>query len=104
MPRIGAAGAGVHVWFKLSNPLVFWLELGPQKTPVFLQGGAAMAAMALQIPLPYGPIVASIAAAQLASARANVGPNGLWIKFGPTGYIRSKGRTRTNREKMPNPF
>jgi hypothetical protein len=104
MPSLGVAGSGIHEWFKLTNPLVFWLELGPQKTPVFLQGGAVLAAMALQIPPPYGPIVATIAAAQLVAAKGNVGPNGIWIKFGPTGYIKSKPRTAGNREKMPNPF
>jgi len=104
MPSIGVAGGGIHVWFRLPNVFVFWLELGPQKTKVFILGGAALAGLATQIPPPWGPIVATIAAAQVAAVKANQGPNGVWIKFGPTGFIRAKARTSANKEKMPSPF
>ena len=104
MPSIGIAGSGIHVWFKLPNVMVFWLELGPQKTKVFIQGGAALAAMALLIPPPYGPIVAALAASQIAAVKAAAGPKGVWVKFGPTGYIKAKTRTAANKETMPTPF
>jgi hypothetical protein len=102
VPKIGVTGA--HVWYKLPNILVFWLELGPRKTPEVLKGGATLAAMAATIPVPWGPIIAAVMGAKLVAIRAAAGPKGVWVKFGPAGAYKWKTRTDQNKEKMPNPF
>jgi hypothetical protein len=99
MPRIGPSGA--HVWFQVPNIFIFWLELGPVKSQRFIQGGAALTALALTIPQPYGAIVGAIAAAQLADVRKKTGDKGVWVKFGPPGYMQSRTRTQQNKEKNP---
>ena len=102
MPSVGVPG--VHVWFKLPNVLVFWLELGPRKTPLFLKGGAALAAVAATIAPPWGPIIATVTAIHLAAIKAKAGSKGVWAKFGPLGFMTARTRTDANKEKMPSPF
>jgi hypothetical protein len=102
--RWGIDGSGIHVYWKTPNILVFWLELGPRKSELFVQGGAALAGLALKIPPPWGPVVAAIAAAQVNDVKNKRGPNGVWVKFGPAGYMQSRPRTDANKGKFPQPW
>lgn len=94
------ATTGVHIWWRSDSPRV-WIELGPDKTTAFLGASNLAKAFLLLIPI-YGPALYALGTTERNAARAQRGPNGIWIRF-PTPRIY-RPRTEANKRKAPSPW
>ena len=94
---------GVHLWWKTNSAYV-WVELGRDKANAFVSANKVGKTFLLLIPAPWGPMAYALASAKLANAASKMGPNGLWVKFGPSGYVGARPRTSSNMHREPSPW
>lgn len=95
--------SGVHIWYR-SLRVETWVELGPNKTDAFITANAIGLSFLMLLPAPYNVIATAVASRKLAVVKRNRGPNGIWLKFNPLGFVTARPRTEINKRREPNPW
>ncbi len=94
---------GLRFWWKDRSPYI-WIEMGKRKANAFCRNNRIGKLFLLLIPQPWGSVAIGLASGILGQIKKNKGKKGLWVKFGPQGYVKSKKRTDRNMKKKPSPW